>query len=83
MKIGDGAIIGMGSVVTKNIGPYEIWAGSPARFIRKRFNENICQSLLELKWWEKDDSVIRSVSQYMNQPEVFIKKLKDIEKSNT
>lgn len=82
VKIGDGAVIGMGSVVTKDIGPYEIWAGSPARFIRKRFDQNICQLLAELKWWEKDDNVVRSVSQYMSQPEVFIKKLKEIENRN-
>ena len=82
VKIGDGAVIGMGSVVTKNVGAYEIWAGNPARFIRKRFDDNICQSLSEIKWWEKDDHIVRSVSQYINQPSVFVNKLRAIEKGD-
>lgn len=49
--IGDGAIIGAGSVVTKDIPPYEIWAGAPARFIRKRFEDEQIEKLLKIKWW--------------------------------
>lgn len=52
VNIGDGAIIGMGSVVTKNIPPYEIWAGNPAKYIRKRFEQHIIDNLLSMKWWE-------------------------------
>ena len=55
VTIGDGAIIGMGSVVTKDVEPYSIVAGNPARMLRKRFDDETIQSLLELKWWEKDD----------------------------
>jgi virginiamycin A acetyltransferase len=53
VTISDGAIVGAGSVVTKNIDPYSIVAGNPARFIRKRFSEKIIQEMLELKWWDK------------------------------
>lgn len=51
LKIEDGAVIGARSVVTKNIGPYEIWAGNPAKFIKKRFSDENIDRLLQLKWW--------------------------------
>lgn len=52
VKIGDGAVIGACSVVTKNIAPYEIVAGNPAKVIRKRFDEKTIEKLLKLKWWD-------------------------------
>lgn len=45
--IGDGAIIGMGAVVTEDVAPYEVWAGVPASLIRKRFDEDTIEKLLE------------------------------------
>lgn len=51
VTIGDGAIVGTNSVVTKNIEPYTIVAGNPAREIRKRFDGETIQLLLSLKWW--------------------------------
>jgi acetyltransferase-like isoleucine patch superfamily enzyme len=59
IKIGDGAIIGANSVVTKDVPPYAIVAGSPAKIIRFRFNESIIKSLLEIKWWNKDPGIIK------------------------
>ena len=79
VNIHDGAIIGMGAVITKDVGAYEIWAGNPARFIRKRFENEMCEALLETKWWEKDVSMIRAASQYIDQPQLFINKLKTME----
>lgn len=52
LTIGDGAIIGAGSVVTKNIPPYAIAVGAPARVIKYRFEQDIITELLKLKWWE-------------------------------
>jgi virginiamycin A acetyltransferase len=51
VKIGDGAIIGMGSVVGSDVEPYTIVAGNPARMIRKRFDEELTELMLKLKWW--------------------------------
>lgn len=55
ISIGDGAVIGMGSVVTKDVSPYTIVAGNPAREIRKRFNPEIIDKLCKLSWWKWDD----------------------------
>ncbi|TNE66567.1 MAG: CatB-related O-acetyltransferase [Bacteroidetes bacterium] len=52
IKIGDGAIIGTKSVVTKDVEPYAIVGGNPAREIRKRFPEEQIRQLLELQWWD-------------------------------
>lgn len=52
-KIGDGVIIGKCSVVTKDIPPYSIVGGNPAKIIRKRFDDEMIDLLLELKWWDK------------------------------
>lgn len=52
VTIGDGAVIGAKSVVTKDISPYAIVAGVPAKLIRYRFDKDIIDLLLESKWWE-------------------------------
>jgi len=51
VTIGDGAIIGCNSLVSKDIPPYTIVGGNPAKVIRYRFEENIIKELLEIKWW--------------------------------
>lgn len=53
VSIEDGAIIGAASVVAKNVGPYEIHCGNPARFVRNRFNSTRqIQRVMSLKWWD-------------------------------
>lgn len=55
LKIGHGAVIGANSVVTRDVPPYAVVAGSPAKMISQRFEDKIVELLLELKWWEWDD----------------------------
>lgn len=61
VTIGDGAIIGSRSVVTKDVEPYTIVAGSPARVIRKRFDDETIEKLLELKWWDLPDEEVEKL----------------------
>lgn len=55
VSVGDGAVIGAGSVVTKNVEPYSIVAGVPAKEIRKRFNNEQINQMLDAKWWNKNE----------------------------
>lgn len=59
VRIGDGAVIGAGAVVTKDVAPYSICVGMPAKHVRNRFCEMTIQSLMNLKWWDKDPNVLQ------------------------
>lgn len=54
VEIGDGAVIGASSVVAKDVPPYAIVAGNPARIIRMRFDDDIIEKLLKIRWWNWD-----------------------------
>ncbi len=61
VNIGDGAILASNSVVTKDIEPYSIVGGNPAKFIRQRFDDSTIQKLVGLKWW---DWPIQKITRY-------------------
>lgn len=62
VKMADGAVIGARSLVTKDIGPYEIWAGNPARLIKQRFDDRDIEKLLQIKCWDWD---IQKIKDYL------------------
>lgn len=72
LNIGTGSVVGMGSVVTKDVESYTIVAGCPAKMIRKRFDEDIINSLLEIKWWEFDDRKLYEYARFFTNPTEFI-----------
>ena len=61
VTIGHGAVIGSSSVVTKDVRPYAIVAGAPAKEIRMRFDEETVSRLLESRWWELDPTDMNCV----------------------
>ena len=79
IKIGDGAVIASRAVVTKNVEPYTIVAGNPAKEIKKRFSQEEIQMLLEIKWWDLDINIIKKYIPLMcsNNVKEFVLMIKD------
>ena len=73
VKIGDGAIIGAGAVVTKDVEPYAILGGVPARFIRYRYPKEMVEAFLRIKWWDWPIEKIEDNLELFYQPELFCK----------
>ena len=67
VSIGDGAVVAAGAVVTKDIEPYAIYGGVPAKKIGERFDKETANKLLADKWWQKDEKwLIDNVSTMAN-----------------
>jgi len=73
VTIGDGAVIGAGSTISKDVAPYCIVAGNPARMLRKRFDEETIEKLLQLGWWHWDDDRLQSIEHNFFQPERWVR----------
>lgn len=73
VTIGHGAVVGMGSVVTKDVPPYAIVAGNPARLIRIRFQPNVVEALLKLEWWNLPDEELRRLAPLFPDPEALLR----------
>lgn len=75
VTIGHGAVVGAGALVLKDVKPYEIVAGVPAKKIGERFTTEEQQMLLAFKWWEKDDEWIRENAHLFKDIELLKKEV--------
>ncbi len=85
ISIGDGAVIAAGAVVTRNVEPYAVVGGVPAKLIKYRFDKEIIEKLLGIKWWDLDEEwlrknfllfhdVITLINFFESHPETFRKR---------
>ena len=80
IKIGVGAIVGAGAVVTKNVEPYMIVGGIPAKPIRCRFTPEVVDQLLSTSWWNWTDEVLHSLRLEFHSPEALMRQLGAVNK---
>ena len=71
VKVGDGAIIGAHALVTKDVEPYSIVIGTPAKRLRYRFDEETIKKLMTIKWWNWNDEKIKENIHLFQNPEKF------------
>jgi acetyltransferase-like isoleucine patch superfamily enzyme len=73
VKIGDGAVIGANALVTKDVEPYSVVNGIPAKHIKFRFEEEVVKKLLEIEWWNWSDEKLKSKLAEFRNPGAFVK----------
>lgn len=70
VKIGDGALVAAYSVVTRDVAPYSVVGGNPARLIRKRFGEELIALLLRLRWWDLPPDALAEILPLLCDPDL-------------
>ena len=84
VTIGDGAVIANGAIVTRDVEPYSVVAGNPAKHIKYRFNPDIIAELLQIKWWNWPENLLREQVHLLLNSDIknFILQAKTIIKPN-
>jgi acetyltransferase-like isoleucine patch superfamily enzyme len=72
VTIGDGAVIAAGAIVTKDVEPYAVVGGVPAKMIKKRFSDEIIEKLMQFEWWNKDEVWLRKNYKLFHDIEEFM-----------
>lgn len=80
-RIGNGAVIGAGSVVIKNVDPYTVVAGVPARLIRRRFDDETIAILEDSRWWTLEPEKLVRLQNEVSDPVAFALAAKELVKS--
>lgn len=70
VKIGDGAIVAASSVVVKDIPPYTVFGGNPAKFIKQRFDKELTDLLLRFSWWDLEPEMLVEVLPLLCDPDL-------------
>jgi chloramphenicol O-acetyltransferase type B len=70
VTIGDGAVVGARAVVRHDVPPYAVVVGSPARVVKRRFNEEQVEALLEIQWWTWSDAQIERAMPHLLAPDI-------------
>lgn len=84
VTIGDGAVVGSNALVTKDVPPYAVVGGIPAKVIKFRFDEEIIALLLKSRWWELDEKKLSEYACLIKDPRAFIESIsKDANASNS
>ena len=80
VNVGDGAIIGAHSLVTKDVEPYSIVVGTPAKHIRYRHSEELIKKLQEIQWWNLSRKELSKYVKYMDDPERVLQEISSSQK---
>ena len=83
-EIGDGAVIATGAIVNKNVPPYAVVVGNPARIVKYRFSKEIIEELLASKWWDKDiEDILPDIKEYQQPYEkLYLERRKLLDEDN-
>jgi len=74
VNVGNGAVIAAGAVVCKDIEPYSVYGGVPAKLIKYRFSQSVIDKLQSLEWWNKSESWIKDNADSFDNIDLFLSK---------